>query len=77
MKEERLKTMSKVYFNDEISHIDDLGIHLKPGVHRLKYNDFIHPDDMESHINEVELGSRKLIAAIKKQTEVDNHESNI
>lgn len=73
---ERLKTMSKRFYDDEILHIDELGIHLKPGVHRQHYNDYIRPDTLESHINYIELGMRKLETAIKQTTEVDNKETN-
>ncbi len=71
-------TISKHFSNDEILYVADNGdIHLKPGVHRLRYNDFINPDEMESHINETELGVRKIITSVKQQTEVDNNESDI
>lgn len=71
---ERPRTKSKTFYDDEISHIDELGIHLKPGVHRLYYNDHIKPDELESHINHIELGYRRLEDKIKKLNEVDNKE---
>ena len=71
---ERLKIKSKYFFDDEIERIDELGIHLKPGVHRQHYNDFIRPDNLESHINYIELGMRKLESRIKESKSVDNIE---
>lgn len=71
-------TISKNFKDEEILFVAENGdIHLKPCVHRLKYKDFINPDEMESHINEEDLKTVKLISEIKKQSEVDNHESDI
>lgn len=71
-------TISKNFKDEEILFKAPNGdIHLKPCVHRLKYKDFINPDDMESHINEEDLKIVKLISEIKKQSEVDNNESDI
>ena len=57
----RLKTKSKHYFNDEIDYIDPSNgdIHLKPGVHRLSYNTHIKPDELEVHINDIDLKVQK------------------
>ncbi len=35
--QKRLKTISKVYYNDEILFKDELGLHLKMGVKRKHY----------------------------------------
>jgi len=56
----RLKTKSKHYFNDEIDYVDiNEDIHLKPGVHRLSYNTHIEPDELETHINDIDLKVQK------------------
>lgn len=70
----RLKTMSKVFFDDEILFKDpETGeIHLKDGVTRQHYNTHIRPDQLESHINYWELGMRRLETKIKQSREVDN-----
>ena len=71
-------TISKHFKDEEILFVAENGdIHLKPCVHRLKYKDFINPDEMESHINEEDLKTVKLISEIKKQSEVDNNESDV
>lgn len=55
----RKKTLSKNYYNDEILYIDELGIHLKPGVKRMKFPT-IKDGDMESHINYWEKAMSKI-----------------
>lgn len=56
---ERTKTFSKHWFDDEILFIDELGIHLKPGVKRLQFP-YIKPDDMEPHLNTIDLITTKI-----------------
>lgn len=57
---ERLKTKSKHFWDDEIEYIDtNRDIHLKPGVHRLSYNTHINPDELENHINDIDLKVQK------------------
>ncbi len=52
--------LSKNFRNDEIKYIDSNGdIHLKDGVHRLDYNTHIKPDELESHLNEIDLKVQK------------------
>ena len=57
----RKHTISKVWQDKEILFKDpETGeIHLKPGVHRKNYNDWINPDELETHINITELRVRK------------------
>ncbi len=56
----RAKTMSKNYYDDEIKYIDSNGdIHLHDGVHKLNYNTHIKPDELETHLNEIDLKVQK------------------
>lgn len=61
--QERLKTISKNYFDDEILFKDPVSgdIHLKEGVTRLKYTPVLDPSLVESYINEDELNERNSI----------------
>ena len=58
---ERLKTISKNYYDDEILFKDGITgeLYLKAGVHRLHYNDHIDPNKLENHINQEEIVYRK------------------
>lgn len=58
---DRLKTISKHFYDDEVLFKDSVtgDIHLKAGVHRLSYNDHIDPNKLESHINQEEIVYRK------------------
>lgn len=53
---------SKIWPDQEILFKDkETGeIHLKPGVHRKNYGDWINPYKLESHINLVELSIKKM-----------------
>ncbi len=55
-------TMSKIWKDSEILFKDlETGeIHLKPGVHRKNYGDWINPYKLESHINTMEMSVRKM-----------------
>lgn len=67
MKEERLKTLSLYYFDDEILYKDTNGdIHLKDGVHRLTYGTFNDPFVLESHINDIDYKITKRNNKIKE-----------
>jgi len=65
--QERLKTLSKHYFNDEIEAIHTNGdIILKEGVKRLKYKLDIDPFLEESYINYDDLNVKRLEKIRKK-----------
>jgi len=65
--QERLKTLSKNYFNDEIEAIHTNGdIILKEGVKRLKYKLDIDPFLEESYINYDDLNVKRLEKIRKK-----------
>jgi len=50
---ERIKTISKHFFDDEVLFKDDNGdIHLKEGVTRLKYQAVLDPQLLESYLND-------------------------
>lgn len=72
MKEDREKTLSKNYYDDEILFKDpDTGdIHLKPGVKRCHY-----PTDdlnkLESHINYWDLANTKITQVKSKNRDWD------
>lgn len=56
----RIKTKSKIWFDDEIKYVDSNGdIHLKDGVHRLNYSTYTDPFQLESHINDIDLKVQK------------------
>ncbi len=74
MKEERIRSQSKFFYDDEIEYIDEQGIHLKPGVHRLTYNTHIKPDELEDHINIIDLKVQK---RKKKEQELYTKEDGI
>ena len=59
MNNKRQRTLSQHFYDDEIEYIDEHGVHLKPGVHRLSYNTHIKPDELEEHINEIDLKVQK------------------
>lgn len=70
--EERTKTISKNFYDDEILFKDENGdIHLKPGVKRKHYGDSIDPDQLETHINYVELKISKISTEIKESRNWD------
>ena len=70
--EERTKTISKNFYDYEILFKDENGdIHLKPGVKRKSYGDSIDPDQLETHINYVELKIRKISTEIKESRNWD------
>lgn len=71
---ERIRSQSKYFYDDEIEYIDELGLHLKPGVHRLNYNTHIKPDELETHINEIDL---KIQKRKKKEQELYTKEDGI
>lgn len=64
----RLRTKSKIWYDDEIDFIVDGEVHLKPGVHRKNYGDWINPEEMEGHINMSEYKARK---TFEKMQELD------
>lgn len=70
----RAKTISKVYFDDEIDYRDEAtgDLHLKAGVTRQHYNTHIRPDELESHINYWDLSMRKLDNTIKQVLDLNN-----
>ncbi len=55
-------TISKTWADQEILFKDPETneIHLKPGVHRKNYGDWINPNKLESHINSMELNMKKM-----------------
>ena len=61
MKEERQKTISKNFYDDEIiGRTEEGDLILKMGVKRLKYDDDIDPDQLESHINYTALSAERM-----------------
>ena len=58
--QERKRTISKHFFDDEILFKDPTtgDIHLKEGVTRLKYTPVLDPSLAESYINEDELNEK-------------------
>jgi len=61
MKEERQKTISKNFYDDEIiGRTEEGDLILKMGVKRLKYDDDIDPDQLESHINYTALSVERM-----------------
>lgn len=66
----REKTISKNFYDDEILYVDSLGIHLKPGVKRLKYPSE-DVDKLESHINYWDLANTKITQINKKNKDWD------
>jgi len=62
----RLRTKSKIWYDDEIDFIVDGDVHLKPGVHRKHYGDWIDPEDMEGHINMTEYKVRKSLERLQE-----------
>lgn len=61
-------TISKIWKDHEILFKDpETGeIHLKPGVHRKNYGDWINPYRLESHINLMDLKKRQLDSRVEE-----------
>ena len=70
MKEERQKTISKNFYDDEIiGKLDNGDLVLKMGVKRLKYDDDIDPDTLESHINYTALSAERMQKRRDRETD--------
>ena len=70
MKEERQKTISKNFYDDEIiGRTEEGDLILKMGVKRLKYDDDIDPDQLESHINYTALSAERMKRIREKDQE--------
>lgn len=68
---ERTKTISKIFFDDEILFKDENGdIHLKEGVHRLNYPVLTNENDIQ--INHIDLAVRRLESHRKANRNWDN-----
>lgn len=62
------RTISKHFDDSEIiGRLPNGDLVLKPGVKRLKYNDSIDPDLLETHINDVDLKVQKTKEKIEEQ----------
>ncbi len=71
MKTERKRTLSLNFYDDEILYKDENGIHLKDGVKRMHYDTEQNLDELESHINEIDLAVQKKLKRLEEFNDLE------